>query len=96
MPENARLRLEPGDGSPVIDYRLQDNELEKRVLDASGRPNPQTGSPWQRLTPEHIAHHITSRTIVAYWLRRKLGWRNVLRKCSRSGVAGQRTYKSAA
>jgi hypothetical protein len=29
---NARLRLEPQDGSPATDYRIQDGEVEVRVL----------------------------------------------------------------
>jgi hypothetical protein len=75
---STRLRLEPKDGSPVTDYRIQDGQVEVRVLDASGRPS--AAGTWRRLMPDEIASHVRANTVVARWLRLKLGWREVLRK----------------
>jgi hypothetical protein len=75
---SARLRLEPQDGSPVKDYRIQDGEVEVRVLRTDIHL---AGSEWQRLTPAEIAYHVENNTVVARWLEARLGWRHVLKKC---------------
>ena len=74
---NARLRLEPQDGTPSKDYQIQDGEVEVRIL----RTQEQSASQWRRLMPEDIAYHIEKNTVVARWLEARLGWRTVLRKC---------------
>jgi hypothetical protein len=74
----ARLRVEPQDGSPAKDYRIQDGEVEVRIwvtgIHLADRE-------WRRLTPEEIAYHVKNNTVVARWLEARLGWRRVLRKC---------------
>lgn len=75
---NARLRLEPQDGTPAKDYRIQDGEVEVRSMPIAATS---TASQWQRLTSAEIAHHVEKNTIVARWLEARLGWRAVLKKC---------------
>jgi hypothetical protein len=75
---STRLRLEPQDGTPAKDYRIQDGEVEVRVL-ATGIHL--ADSEWQRLTTAEIAYHVANNTVVARWLEARLGWRRVLRKC---------------
>lgn len=77
----VRLRIDPGDGSFVADYRLVNGIVEMRVLDPAGQIDPWTGSPWQQLGPEDLAAHIESNTAVARWLERRMGFRALLRAC---------------
>ncbi len=70
---SARLRLEPQDGTPAKDYRIQGGEVEVRIL--------ATTAHWRRLTSAEIAHHVENNTVIARWLEARLGWRAVLKKC---------------
>ena len=74
------LRIDPGDGSPATEYRVEDDHVEcrQRPADASGAAK----KPWQPLTSEQISSHIMSDTVVAYWLRRRMGFRRLLRACN--------------
>lgn len=76
-----RLRLEPGDGSQVKEYRIENEIVEVRALDPNGQPDPQSGSDWQQLTPDQLAVHVERNTVVAQWLQRRLGWRRLLWAC---------------
>ncbi|HLB88178.1 MAG TPA: hypothetical protein VJK29_11040 [Terriglobales bacterium] len=76
-----RLRLERGDGSSVKEYRIENGIVEARTLDPNGQPDPQTGSDWQQLTPDQLAVHVERNTVVAQWLRRRLGWERLLCAC---------------
>ena len=75
---NARLRLEPQDGTPAKDYRIEEGEVEVRVLST---PHHAKGTQWRRLTSAEIAHHVENNTVIARWLEARLGWRAVLKKC---------------
>jgi hypothetical protein len=81
---SMRLRLESGDGSPAKEYRIEDGNVEVRMLDpedGSDRPDRCTGSIWSRLTPEQLSIHVERNTVVAKWLERRLGWRRLLQAC---------------
>ena len=41
------LRIDLGDGSPVVDYRIERDGVETRTLRAEKE------KPWQRLTPSN-------------------------------------------
>jgi len=77
---SSRLRLEPGDGSPVKEYRINNGEIEVCVFGKTHDARD-TATKWRRLTAAKIAHHVEQNTILSHWLERKLGWRYVLRKC---------------
>src|SRR5581483_4549412 len=74
------LRLEAADGSGADEYRICDGEVEIRTRQGS---DDQAGTEdnWQRLTPEQLSRHVQDNTIVAQWLKRRLGWRRLLRAC---------------
>jgi len=72
------LRIDADDGSSAIDYRIQDGCVETRILTAE---NPAVCT-WRRLTPEQLTSLVTRDTVVAYWLRRRLGLHRLIRACS--------------
>jgi len=55
------------DGS-ISEYRLRSHALERRVVDAYGRPLAGLG--WQPLDGEDVVWHLVLRTRVAEWLLR--------------------------
>ena len=75
-----KLRLEAPDGSGVEEYRILDDGLEVRRT-----PRPfelGKSDQWQRLTPAEIASHVHGNTVVAQWLRHRIGWRRLLLACT--------------
>jgi hypothetical protein len=75
MLEFNRLRIDQGDGSAAIDYRIEAGRIESRAV--------QNGveKPWQRLTPEDVRHHVMADTMLARWLRRRMGIHQLIRAC---------------
>ncbi len=79
MPVN--LRLEAADGSGIEEYRIQDGDIEVRRVERAverGRYD----NDWQPLTPRQLAAHVQDNTVVAHWLRHRIGWRRLLLACS--------------
>jgi hypothetical protein len=79
----STLRIDPGDGSPAVDYRIEDDRVESRTLKA--RDEQRRGAveqPWQRLTPEQLSTHIMAGTVVARWLSRRIGVHRLVRMCN--------------
>ncbi len=72
------LRIDLGDGSPVVDYRIERDGVETRTLRAENE------KPWQRLTPEQLTSQVMADTIVAHWLRCRMGIHRLLRACTHS------------
>lgn len=71
MPACNKLRIDAGDGSPVVDYRIEDDHVETRTV----YPSPEGGADareWQPLTREQLQYHITADTVVARWLNRRM------------------------
>lgn len=85
-----KLRLEPCDGSPVVDYRIEDGHVESRIL--RGATGTATATEkhwhWHRLTPEQLSSHVMSNTVVARWLIGRLGVRPLVRACTPSANNG--------
>lgn len=75
-----RLRIDTGHGFPVTDYRIENGWVESRTLRSEVDTPTEVG--WQRLTPEQISSHVMADTVVAYWLRRKMGTHRLLRACA--------------
>src|SRR5579863_8701287 len=73
------LRVEDPDGLTVAEYRLWDDQVEMRHLPLSSEDE----EGWYRLTPEDLASHVSRNTAIAHWLMRRLGWRRLLRACTR-------------
>jgi hypothetical protein len=77
-----RLRIDHYDGSAVADYRIEDDHVESRTLHTATEGNSDTEEQWQRLTPKQLSSHITDDTVVARWLRRRMGVHPLIRACS--------------
>ena len=72
------LRIDLGDGSPVVDYRIENDSVETRTLKVENE------TPWQRLTPEQLTSQVMEDTVVARWLRCRMGVHRLLRACTHS------------
>ena len=54
-----KLCIDPCDGSPVVDFRIENGCVETRAgLDSTQH--------WQRLTPEQLTSHVMSNSVVAH------------------------------
>jgi hypothetical protein len=76
-----KLRIDPADGSAVTEYRIDGENVESRQVrdDRSGG--------WKRLTPQQLTTHVLANTVVAYWLRRRMGVHQLVRACARDSSA---------
>ena len=87
MLASNRLRIDPGNGSPAMDYRIEHGFVETRVLDvdAPKRSTSAIGNPsdtqWHRLTPQQLTSRVMKDQVVAQWLRHKLGLHRLVRAC---------------
>ena len=70
----AQLRIESFDGA-CEEFRILDGNVEARQHKHDSPEHHE----WHRLAPEQIADHVNRNTIVAQWLMRRLGWRQLLR-----------------
>ena len=70
------LRIDLGDGSLAVDYRIEKGYVETRTLQADNAHS------WQRLTPDEITSHVMADTVVARWLRRRMGIHRLIRACT--------------
>lgn len=82
------LRLEASDGSGVEEYRIYEDSVEVRKL-RCGEENDDVelaaehiSDEWQRLSHEDLTAHVKTNTVVAQWLKHRLGWRRLLRACT--------------
>jgi len=82
-----RLLIDPCDGSPVVDYRIENGGVESRTLEAAERGTT-TEKRWQRLTPEQLSSHVMADSVVAQWLRRRMGVPRLIRACVSSANDG--------
>jgi hypothetical protein len=69
------LRLEAPDG--IEEYRIRDGEVEVRQLEHPVEED----RIWYRLTPRELTAHVKSNSVVAQWLKHRIGWRRLLRAC---------------
>ena len=89
------LRVDPGDGSPVQDYRIENGHVEMRVLDIKMKYELEGRCRWQRLTPPQLASHVMGNTVVAQWLQRRMGVHPLIRACAQSGDQVKRAEESS-
>ena len=82
-----RLRIDPGDSSPAVDYRIEDDRVESRILEGAAERSGIIEKPWQRLTPEQVSSHVLADTVVARWLRRRMGVHGLIRACNQDTFA---------
>jgi hypothetical protein len=85
-----RLHIDPCDGSPVADYRIENGCVESRTLEAAPECGTGTDRRWQRLTPEQLTSHVMANTVLAQWLCRRMGVHTLVRACTESANDGAR------
>ena len=73
-----KLRIDPNDGSPVLEYRIEDGQVERRTVETPALEGAATEAQWQ-LTTAQLASHVMANTVVAHWLSRRLGIYSLLR-----------------
>jgi hypothetical protein len=85
----SRLRIDPGNGSPAVDYRIESGFVESRTLetDAAKGSMPAIEKPWQRLTPKQLTSRVMADRVVAQWLRHRMGLHGLIRACSQEFVS---------
>lgn len=74
-----KLRIDPNDGSSVLEYRIEDGQVERRTVETPALEGAATEPQWQQLTTAQLASHVMANTVVAYWLSRRLGIYSLLR-----------------
>ena len=88
-----KLRVDPGDGSPVEDYRIENGHVEMRVLDFGLDSDCRQ---WRRLTREQLISHVMSNTLLAQWLQRRMGVHPLIRACAQPTPPAQVERHSSA
>ena len=93
-----RLRVDPGDSSPVLEYRIENGCVESRALETALEGSTTTEERWQRLTPEQLSCHVMADTVVAQWLGRRMGVHRLIQACTQSSnnAAQERSERIAA
>jgi len=82
------LRLEAANGSGVDEYRIYEDGVEVRKLCGGVEKGDLElageclSDEWQRLSPRDLTDHVRNNTVVAQWLKHRLGWRRLLRACA--------------
>jgi hypothetical protein len=66
------LRIVSRDGAPCNEYRIQQNCVEFRALDANGNPYSTPQGNWRALGGDEIQLHFVLHTPVAEWLDKNL------------------------
>lgn len=84
-----RLRIDLGNGSPAMDYRIENGFVESRTLerDAANRSTPAIETQWQRLTPEQLTSRVLADTAVAHWLLGRMGVHRLIRACNQDSLS---------
>ena len=81
LPSN-RLRVDLGDGSRAVDYRIEFGCVESRIVESVAEKNAMIEKPWHRLTANELSSHVMADTVVARWLRHKMGVHRLIRACN--------------
>ncbi len=87
MLECKRLCIDLGDGSPALDYRIENGCVESRSVETECECGATTDQRWQRLTPEELSSHVMADTVVAQWLRKRMGVQRLIRACTTGDAA---------
>lgn len=92
-----RLRIDRGDGSPAVEYRIENDHVESRILEDSAEMNSAIEPRWERLTPDQLTSEVVGATVISFWLRRRMGVHRLIRACSPPSVSeGAQSGRTAA
>jgi hypothetical protein len=83
-----KLRIDPNDGSPVLEYRIEDGRVERRTVEIATPESTAGEVQWQQLTPEQLISHVLANTVVAGWLARRFGVHALIRVCDQHSSVG--------
>lgn len=75
-----KLRIDGFDGSPAVEYRIQNGHVARRTVDSAAECQAAEDQ-WERLTPEDFSYHVRAGTVVAFWLYHRMGPDAVSRAC---------------
>lgn len=84
-----RLHIDPCDGSPISEYRIENGRVESRTLETVAECNAPADQRWQRLTPQQLSSHVLADTVLAQWLHERMGVHRLIRACSPSADDGE-------
>ena len=82
------LRLEAADGTGSEEYRIHGGDIEVRRVQRSAEYDSDeydqfpSDNDWQQLTAGELSTHVEANTVVAQWLRHRIGWRRLLLACT--------------
>ena len=74
-----QLRIDRGDGSAVMEYRIKDGAVESRTVSGAEKD---AEVDWHPLTPADLSSHVYANTVLAHWLRYRMGLHRLIRACS--------------
>jgi hypothetical protein len=83
-----RLRIDPGDGSKVVDYRIDHGRVESRRVQIPEDESFEGLRHWHRLSAEELTSLVMSNPVVAHWLTRRMGTFAVIQACSGNNNVG--------
>lgn len=99
MLEVNRLCIDPGDGYPALEYRVESDRVECRIVEPAEKSGI-TEKPWKVVSSQELSSHVMSGTVVAQWLKRRIGYRRLLRACDQdpsfATEAPERSHPKAA
>ena len=73
----SKLRIDCKDESTVMEYRIQNGQVEHRTVDSSVEFGARAEVHWERLTSEALRSHVMTRSVVATGCL--TGWELMLR-----------------
>lgn len=77
-----KLRIDPNDGSPVVEYRIENGRVARRTVAACTGDGVASEERWEQLTPTQVASDIMANSTVAYWLYCRLDAQSIFQVCS--------------
>ena len=80
MLTSNRLRIDLGDGSCAVDYKIDYGRVESRILESAEKGSV-IEKPWHLLTAKELTSHVMADTVVAHWLRHRMGIHRLIRAC---------------
>jgi hypothetical protein len=78
----TRLRIDRADGSVALEYRIESDGVQMRVLPPRSRTRSERVIEWLSLTSDQLRDQVELNPLLARWLERRMGVRRLLRACT--------------
>lgn len=82
MLTSNRLRVDLGDGFRAVVYRIEYGCVESCIVESLAEKDGMIENSWHRLTANELSSHVMADTVVARWLRHKMGIYRLIRACN--------------